>query len=226
MIAIIPARGGSKGLPGKNIKNLDGQPLIYYTIQAALESKSIDRVIVSTDCTEIASISKELGAEVPWLRPVELANDDAKAIDVYMHAINWLRDDVEGAIENICVLLPTCPLRNADDIDKAIELFISKKADSVVSFTREHHPISWHKHVNEDLSFSNIGEDLLKNRQEERVSYFPNGSIYIFKSQLLFAGKYYSERSYAYIMPKNRSVDIDYIDDFLYAEYLLNYENR
>ncbi|MCG8409659.1 MAG: acylneuraminate cytidylyltransferase family protein [Bacteroidales bacterium] len=221
MIAIIPARSGSKGLPGKNIKDLNGFPLIYYTIKAALDSKVIDRIIVSTDCDNIANISRELGAEVPWLRPEELASDDAKAIDVYKHAINWLNQDVGHAIEDICILLPTCPLRKYTDIDKAVELFVSKNADSVVSYTKEHHPISWHKYLGKDLSIKNISEESLKNRQEEETSYFPNGSIYIFKTQLLFSEKYYSEKSYAYIMPRNRSVDIDYIDDFLYAEYLL-----
>lgn len=224
MLAIIPARGGSKGLPGKNIRMLCGKPLIAYTIEEALKAKSITRVIVSTDCDDIAEIAIKYGAEVPFKRPEALATDDAKAIDVYTHLLDSLYGSVEVAPDNCLdcvVLLPTCPLRIASDIDNAVFEFYSKSADSVISYTEENHPIVWHRYLNNDGTFENIFPDTIENRQDERVSYYPNGAIYVFKRKLLNEGKYYSEKTYAYLMDRKRSVDIDTLDDFNYAEYLL-----
>ena len=113
MLAIIPARGGSKGLPGKNIKNFAGKPLIYYTIEAALGSKYVDRVIVTTDSQSIASIAKEYGAEVPFMRPNTLANDTASAIDVYLHTTEYVMKESQADLDKFMVLLPTAPLRTA-----------------------------------------------------------------------------------------------------------------
>ncbi len=220
MIALIPARGGSKGLSNKNVRLLDGKPLIAYSIEAALQSKSIERVIVSTDSEEIAEVAKAYGAEVPWLRPKHLAGDDSKAIETYLHAITWIHGHIK-AIDSICILLPTSPLRTSHDIDKAISLFDEKQADSIISYTKEHHPITWHKYIKEDLTFENIFDDELNNRQDMKISYFPNGSIYVFKVELLKKNLYYSSNSYAYLMPRCRSVDIDFLDDFLYAEFLI-----
>lgn len=221
MIAIIPARGGSKGVKNKNIRYLAGKPLIAYTIECALQANGVDRVIVSTDDEEIARVCREHGAEVPFLRPQELATDNAKAIDVYLHAIHYLRDIEKKELEEIVVLLPTCPLRLPMDIDRAIDLFRNKNADSVISYTKEHHPISWHKYLTEEGEFEDIFESDLANRQDLRTSYYPNGAIYVFRSTLLEVGEYYSEASYAYLMPADRSVDIDEETDLLYAEYLL-----
>lgn len=222
MIAIIPARGGSKGLPGKNIKNFLGKPLISYTIDAALKSKYITRVIVSTNDLEIAKIALKYGAEIPFLRPDYLASDDAKAIDTYLYTIEKISNDENIAVENIVVLLPTAPLRNSIDIDNACEIFNTKNADSLISYTPESHPIIWHKHINEEGKFENIfDDDVLSNRQDIKESYYPNGAIYIFKKSLLQSGKYYGTNSFSYIMPRERSVDIDTIDDFEYAEFLM-----
>ncbi|WP_299702419.1 acylneuraminate cytidylyltransferase family protein [uncultured Pontibacter sp.] len=221
MIAIIPARGGSKGLPNKNIKPLLSKPLIAYTIEAALKAESVNDVIVSTDSEEIAAIAKQYGASIPFLRPSSLATDESIAIDTYLYTINRLQEESSVELENIMVLLPTCPLRNSNDIDAAAELFFEKKADSVISYTQEHHPIYWHKQVDENLRFVNLFDDLLKNRQELKPTYYPNGAIYIFRKSLLQERRYFSEKSYAYIMPRVRSVDIDTIDDFEYTEYLM-----
>jgi len=223
MVALIPARGGSKGLPKKNLKLLKGLPLISYTIIAAKKAKCIDKVIVSTDDEGIASISREYGAEVPFIRPTCLAEDDSPAIDVYLHAIEELEKTHRIVLDDICVLLPTCPLRTWVDIDKAYSIYIMKKADSVISFTQESHPIYWNKFIDTNGRFVNIfDEDYLENRQKLRLSYYPNGGIYIFKTTLLRQRKYYSDKSYAYIMPRERSVDIDTQNDFAYAEFLLN----
>lgn len=221
MLAIIPARGGSKGLPGKNVKLLHGKPLIAYTIEAAKAARHVSRVIISTDDTEIAKIAIQYGAECPFMRPEFLATDEARGIDVHKYTLDKLGEE-NIAIREFIILQPTSPLRTASDIDCAIELFRTKKADSVISYCKEPHPIRWHKYINKDGKFENIFPDTINNRQDERASYYPNGAIYIFKRELINKDLYYTENSYAYIMERKKSVDIDTIDDFEYAEFLLS----
>jgi len=221
MIAIVPARGGSKGLPGKNVKDLLGKPMIAYTIEEALKSKYISEVIISTDCKEIEKIAIKYGAKSPFLRPEYLASDSAKAIDNYIYTIERLNDEFNYNIENFIVLQPTSPLRKVEDIDGAIELFMNKNADSVISYTEEHHPIEWHKYITKDGKFENIFEEKLLNRQEIKKSYYPNGAIFVFDYKLIKSNNYFNKNSFAFIMPRNRSIDVDYIDDFDYAEFLL-----
>lgn len=222
MIAIIPARGGSKGLPGKNIKLLNGKPLIAYTIECALRSDKITHVVVSTDSNEIAEIALKYGAEVPFLRPYYLATDDARAIDNYKYTIRRLSEFYNEEIESFVVLQPTSPLRIPQDIDNAISLFNNKNADSVISYTEEAHPISWHKFLDDTGRLINIFDDTIANRQELRKSYYPNGAIYVFKRSIIEHDLYYTDKTFAYVMPRNRSIDIDYIEDFQYAEFLLS----
>lgn len=225
MIAIIPARGGSKGLPGKNIKPLNGKPMIAYTIEAALNSKGISRVIVSTDDEEIAKVAKEYGAEVPFMRPAHLATDEAKSIDVFKFTISEL-EKKSHQIPHFMVLQPTSPLRDSKDIDEAIALFNTKKAENVISFCEEDHPIFWHKYITKEGKFEEIFEgDFIKNRQEIKKTYRPNGAIYIFSKKTLETQNYYSENTFAYIMDKKNSIDVDTIDDFEYAEFLLKKRN-
>ena len=221
MIAIIPARGGSKGLPGKNIKLLNGKPMIAYTIEAANKAKKIRRVIVSTDSIEIAEIAKKYGAEVPFLRPAHLATDDALAVDNYIYTIERINEEDNVKVDNVVILQPTSPLRTADDIDGAINLFESKNANSVISFCEENHPIKWHKNIDKKGRVVSIFEDTIANRQEEIPTYYPNGAVFVFKFSFLKLKKYYSENSFAYIMDRSNSVDIDIIDDFEYAEFLI-----
>jgi len=222
MIAIIPARGGSKGLKGKNIKLLDGKPMIAYTIEAAKKSNKIDRIIVSTDSKEIAEVAIKFGAEVPFIRPVHLASDNALAVDNYIYTIDRLNNENDIQIEQFIVLQPTSPLRSSVNIDEAIEVFETKDADSVISFCKESHPIKWHKNIDNEGLIVSIFEDRTGNRQEESPSYYPNGAIFIFKYSLLKSRKYYSKKSYAYVMNRLNSVDVDVIEDFEYAEFLLN----
>ena len=230
MIAIIPARGGSKGLPGKNIKLLNEKPLMVYTIEAALQSKLIHRVIVSTDDKKIADIAIASGAEVPFLRPGYLSTDTALAIDNYIYTLDRLNKGTREQISEFIVLQPTSPLRTSSDIDNAIELFKQKNADSVISYTEESHPVFWHKKINKDLSFIDIFKNKLANRQDFEKSYYPNGAVFVFKTDLIKNKKYYSKKSFAYIMPRRRSVDIDTLDDFKFAEFLfsqkINYNNN
>lgn len=230
MIAIVPARGGSKGLPSKNIKELNGKPLITYTIIEALKSKKISEIILSTDSKEIAEIAVKYGAKNPFFRPTELATDNAKAIDNYIYTVKKLNTDFNYHISEFIVLQPTSPLRTSEDIDKAIELFYSNDADSVISLTEFEHPIHWAKKINEKNQISDyFHQDLSSNlnRQELPVAYRPNGAIFIFKFKLLKEKfSYYSENTYGYIMPQETSVDIDTLLDFEFAEFLMRKRNE
>ena len=225
MLAIIPARGGSKGLPGKNIKILAGKSLICHAIDEAKKSKYIDKVVVSTDDESIAHAAIECGAECPFLRPEHLASDDALVNDTYIYMLEKLSTEYEIDIPDFMVLQSTSPLRTVNDIDGAIELFREKNADSVISYTEEIHPVSWHKFLDENLHFIDIFDQKMANRQELRKSYYPNGAIYIFKKEIIFQENWYTDNSFAYLMPRLRSVDIDTIDDFMYAEYLLDIQS-
>lgn len=220
MIAIIPARRDSKSLPGKNIMDLLGKPMIAYTIEAAVSSKYIDDVIISTNCKEIERVAKEFGAKSHFLRPEELAQDDSKAIDNYVYTVDRLKKEFNYKINNFIVLQPTSPLRTTMDIDRAVELFVKNNADSVISYTKEYHPVKWHKYINAERKFVNIFEESIENRQEYEVSYFPNGAIYVFDYDLIKNKLYYTDKSYAYVMPRNRSIDIDTLEDFEYLKYL------
>jgi CMP-N,N'-diacetyllegionaminic acid synthase len=224
MLALIPARGGSKGLPGKNIRPLLGKPLIAYSIEAALKAESVSRVVVSTDAEGIAEVARRYGAEVPFLRPAELATDTALALDNYVYTLNRLSVESGSKIEELIVLLPTAPLRDADDIDAAVTIFKSKQADAVISYFEAPHPVQWYRFIDAAGVVRPVlpEGDHLANRQKERVSYLPNGAIYIFKSVLLIKQRtYYSDKTFAYIMPADRSVDIDNLFDFELAEFLL-----
>lgn len=225
MLAIIPARRGSKGIIGKNIRLLCGKPLIVYTIEAAVAAKLVDRIILSTDDPEIAQIASKYDVEIPFMRPGKLAQDNSLAIENYIYTIERLNREFNCNYEEFVVLLPTSPLRNSIDIDGAIELFYKKKADSVISCVEMSHAPLWAKKICKNgkiENYFNIEIDN-KNRQELEPAYIPNGSIFIFKYSLL-KGKYtyYSEDTYAYIMPKERSIDIDSISDFNYVDYLMS----
>jgi len=226
MIAIVPARGGSKGLPGKNIKLLHDKPMIAYTIEAALQSDFISDVIISTDDREIADIAVKYGAKCPFLRPKHLATDSALAVDNYIYTVEKLNTEFGYEIEHFIVLQPTSPLRSAEDISSAIAMFYDKQADSVVSYVQEDHPVQWHKYLDDKNQFEDIFSGEIKNRQDLRKTFYPNGAIYVFKYELIKTGEYYSEKSYAYVMPKERSVDVDYICDFDYVDFLMRRKNR
>lgn len=229
MIAIIPARGGSKGLPGKNIKKMNDKPLIWYTINSANKSKFVNKIIVSTDDDGIANISKSFGAEIPFMRPKELARDDSLAIDNYIYTIDRLNKEFKYNIGEFIVLQPTSPLRTSLDIDNAIQIFKEKKADSVISVSEVIHPPIWSKRINEKGILRNCFDIRIdnKNRQEIEKAYMPNGAIFVFKFSLLKEKySYYSDKTYPYIMPLERSIDIDSKLDFEFAEYLVKKNAR
>jgi N-acylneuraminate cytidylyltransferase/CMP-N,N'-diacetyllegionaminic acid synthase len=223
MLCIIPARADSKGLKNKNILKFNKKPLIYYTIKAALKSKKIKRVVVITDSKKIANISKKIGAEVPFLRPKKLASSSSMVIDTYSYVIERLNKGNKKKIDEFISLLPTAPLRDFKDIDNAINLFKRKKADSVISMTEANYPIHWNKLLKRDNKIYPYSKyfDAISNRQVYEKTFIPNGAIYIFNYKKLTKSRnYYFKKTYAYLMPKEKSVDIDDIFDFKLAESL------
>jgi CMP-N,N'-diacetyllegionaminic acid synthase len=222
MLAIVPARGGSKGLPRKNIRPLLGKPLIAYTIEEAVRSTVVTEVLVSTDDPEIERVALSYGASCPFLRPSALATDESPAIDTYLYTIRRLERERGAPIDAFIVLQPTSPLRIAWDIDETVALFLCRKADSAATFVAESHPVSWHTLLDEEQRVLSLGSATPRNRQFECITYFPNGAVYVFRTDVLESTqRYFTERSFAYLMPRTRSVDIDTIEDFEYAEYLL-----
>jgi CMP-N,N'-diacetyllegionaminic acid synthase len=229
VIAIIPARGGSKGLPGKNIRSLAGLPLICHSIKVALAANSISRVVVSTDDSEIATIAKDCGAEVPFIRPKNLAVDNSMVMDAYFHMIDKITEETSQPVESFVALLPTVPLRLPEDIDEAVNIFNVNKADSVISVTEAPVPVQWYRKItSEGILRDYLPEfNAVKNRQELEQTYIPNGAIYIFRTEVLRATRqYYTDMTYPYIMPRERSADIDELIDFEWAEFCLNRGNK
>ncbi|EKD28953.1 MAG: hypothetical protein ACD_79C00145G0004, partial [uncultured bacterium] len=188
-------------------------------------SKKITRIILSTDDEKIADVARSYDIEIPFMRPPELAGDNSLIVDTYLYTINRVNKEFGGNFDSLVALLPTCPFRYAEDIDKAITVFEEKKADSVISFYEAPHPVQWYRYMDENGVLRPFFEESKKlaNRQEERKSYLPNGGIYVFKQSLLEKKQYYSDKTYPYIMPKERSVDIDTEFDFKYAEFIYNY---
>ncbi|SHE63383.1 CMP-N,N'-diacetyllegionaminic acid synthase [Caldanaerobius fijiensis DSM 17918] len=227
ILALIPARGGSKGVPRKNLRCLSGKPLIAYTIEAALQANFIDKIIVSTDDLEIANVSKKYGAEVPFIRPEALATDEAKGIDVILHAMQWLEDHNEK-FDLLILLQPTSPLRDSEDIKNALSLFVRKNADAVVSVCEAEHSPLWMNTLREDLCMKDFirKEVLNKNRQELETYYRLNGAIYLAKWNYIKQYKsFYGDKTYAYIMSREKSVDIDSEFDLQFAEFLMKNKN-
>lgn len=222
ILAIIPARGGSKGIIDKNIKPLDGKPLIYYSIYEAIESNVIDEVIVNTDSEKIASVSKKYGAKIPFIRPNELATDEASTIDVIEHTLNFY-EKKNINFEYFILLQPTSPLRTKEDITNSFEILKQKKAKSIISVCEaEHSPLLMNK-LDDDLKMKDfLTKENNKRRQDLEKYYRINGAIYISEvDNFLKTKSFYGKDSYAYIMPVNRSIDIDNEIDFKLAEIIM-----
>ena len=227
IIAVIPARGGSKGLVRKNIRPLLGKPLIAWTIEQALASKYTDRVIVTTDDNEIAEISRRYGAQVPFMRPEELSKDGSPTIEVLLHALSWLEEKSQ-VFDYLMLLEPTSPLREKSDIDETIRLLISNKAaKAIVSVARleSAHP-EFNVVIDKKTCFirkldGSANFNVLR-RQDLRDVYFFDGTIYISEIKSLVAKKtFYHDLTLAYIVPRWKSLEIDELQDFICAEALL-----
>lgn len=224
ILFLITARGGSKGLPGKNIRTFCRKPLICWTIETALKSKFGGKVIVSTDSDEIATIALNAGAEVPFLRPAKLAKDSSSSVDVVLHAISWF--EKQKQIFDLVVLLePTSPLRDEADIDLAIEVLLrNKKAQSMVGVARAEtaHPAFMATMKNKFLIPFQKNSFSSKRRQEISDVYFFEGSLYISRIDALKKKKkFYHDKTLGHVMPKWKSYEIDDLTDFILVEKLM-----
>ena len=221
IVAFIPARGGSKGLPRKNIRSIAGKPLIAHTIEDALKSKYINRVIVSTEDEEITDIAEEFGAEVLG-RPKELARDESLVIDAIYHMLNFLQNDNYNP-DIIIMLQVTSPLRTTEDIDNAIELFLNSNCESIIGVYEAPHTPYWSFKIEKGFLKPLFGKkNLGMRRQDIETVYMPNGAIFISRPRDLYKNKgFISEKLLPYIMPLEKSVDIDNETDLLFAELLI-----
>ncbi|OFA32764.1 CMP-N-acetlyneuraminic acid synthetase [Glaciecola punicea] len=222
ILAIIPARGGSKRLLNKNILLLNNKPLIAWTIEAATSSEYITDVVVSTDCQDIANSARQYGATVPFMRPAELSTDTSTSNSVLLHALEYL-----GAhnYDIVVSLQPTSPLRTSQDIDSAIELLNSRNAQGVVSVCPCEHSPLWCNLLPDNLSMGDfLPKKHLTSRSQDLPAYFRlNGAIYAFRTDEILknSGITYTEHTLAYVMPSERSIDIDTKLDFKISEFIL-----
>lgn len=226
-LAIIPARSGSKGLPDKNIKLLNGHPLMWYSIKAALESGCFDEVMVSTDSMEYAEIAKESGAAVPFLRSAEMSRDDISTWDAVREVLTNYQE--QGRMfDTVMLLQPTSPLRTAEDIVNAYNMLKQKNARSIVGMCEVEHSPLWSNNLPSNRSLEcfirpEIAE--ISCRQKLPIFYRINGAIYLHKlnyDNLKF--DLYSSDGFAYIMPQQKSIDIDTELDFIMAESIMKYD--
>jgi len=224
VVAIIPARGGSKGVPRKNIRDLAGKPLIAYTIEAAKKSGYVDRLIVSTDDEEIATISKSYGVEVPFMRPAELATDEAPTLSVIQHAVKFL--EIEGSkIDIVIILQPTSPLRGEMWIEEVVEKLLKTGADSVITVCKmKHHPL-WSFTIKGDRLFPFSKEGLTTTKRQDLPEiYAANGAVYAIRRDVLFEqNSAFGRDTRAVVMPYEESVDVDDYFDLFTAEMVLKY---
>ena len=219
ILAVIPARGGSKGIPRKNIKPLAGRPLIAWTIDAALQAQGIDRVIVSTEDEEIALVAKQFGAEVPFLRPLALAQDDTPGIAAVLHAIKQL-----PGYDWVLLLQPTSPLRSFEDIEGIIQFCRDEVAPSAVSVTQvSKHPF-WMYHRDDHNRLQPLIPSLpeMTRRQDLPSVYGLNGAIYLARTDWLIQNQgFIGPDTLGYVMSEKRSVDLDTPQDWRWVEFLI-----
>jgi CMP-N-acetylneuraminic acid synthetase len=224
-VTLIPARGGSKGIPGKNIKPLAGKPLIAWTLEAARAVGRLRRVIVSTDDEAIANVARQWGAETPFLRPARLAQDDSTQVDVAEHALGWLEEKQSDRPDYLLLLQPTSPLRTSGDIEQALSLALKQTADAVLGVC-EARP---HPHLARRIAEDGTLRDFVPQarpcprRQDLPPAYCVNGAIYLIRREVLLRERtFHPARAYPYVMPQERSLDIDDPWDWRLAEFLLS----
>lgn len=226
-LAIIPARSGSKGLPDKNIIDLRGKPLMYYTIKAALNSGCFEEVMVSTDSERYAEIAKIYGAKIPFFRSSKTSEDNVDSWCVVREVLeNYKKIDKE--FDNIALLQPTSPLRDEDDIKNVFLMLEKKEVSSVVSVTEVEHPVQWCFSIpkNGSMKAFSLSQYIYMRRQELDRYYRENGAIYVVNANKIMDIKYniYADNCYAYIMPREKSIDIDEKIDLLMAKVFMEEE--
>ena len=226
---MIPARGGSKGIKNKNLYDLSGKPLISYTIEAAKKSKLITDFIVSTDSLEIKKVSEEYGAEVPFIRPAHLSNDKALAVPTIQHAVLYAESLKNITYDYIVMLQPTAPLRTHEDIDNSLSKLIEENGDGIISVVdvENYHPIKM-KTIKDGMLLDFVNSDLENPpRQSLPPVYIVNGAIYATKRDVFInKNTFKGNHCIPFIMPQNRSSNIDELQDIIVAEYFLNINNK
>lgn len=224
-VAIIPARGGSKGVPRKNIRLLHGKPLLAYAAEAARRARRLSRVVLSTDDAEIADVGRACGLDVPFIRPAERARDETPMLPVVQHAVAFLESHGEH-FDAVCLLQPTNPLRRAEDVDACIDLLERSGADAVMTVLpvpAEYNP-HWVYFRGADASLQlSTGEAVpISRRQELPAAYHREGGVYVTRRDvLMIGGSLYGARACGYLVDPARSVNIDLPEDWLRAESLL-----
>lgn len=224
ILAIICARGGSKGVPNKNIRLLNGKPLIAYTIECAKKYTKFDRIIVSTDSPKIAEVAKQYGADVPFLRPKELATDTSPKIPVLQHAVRYLEQEENDRYDLIVDLDPTSPLRTVEDIENCVNKMIEKNPNVVFSVTPAHKNPYFNMVEEKDgkVFLCKKLDRPITRRQDAPTVYAMNASIYVYKKDfLLNTDSVFSNNTMAVVMPEERSIDIDRPIDFEFVEFLM-----
>lgn len=228
-IAVIPARSGSKGLPNKNIKMFCGKPLLAWSIGAAKQSGVFDEVMVSTDSFEYKAIAEEYGANVPFLRSELNSSDKSSSWDAIREVLTKYEEELGMKFDSFCMLQPTSPLRTADDIVRAYEIFSAKNAEAVVSLCKMEHSINICNTIQDDGCLDGFFDSTISGRRQDAEKYYRiNGAIYIQTVEALMQKKnLYGKNSYAYIMDKKSSLDIDDEIDFIQAEAVaqMSYKN-
>ncbi len=216
------ARGGSKGLPNKNIKLLQGKPLIYYTIQSVKETGIFDRFILTTDSHEIADIAKDYDVEVPFKRPAELSDDHSSFRDTIVHALKWIEQH-DKKYDLVQYVYPTTPLKTKEDYLNGLKILQEKNGDMVISVCEDDHTPYWSNVLPDNNSLKDfVPTKYHKNRQDLPKTFRINGCIFVAKWDVFYYKKnWYEQDTYAYIMPQERSVDIDTSLDFKLAELLM-----
>lgn len=234
VLTLVTARGGSKGVPRKNLAPVAGKPLIAHTILAARAASGLDRVIVSTDDAEIADVARRYGAEVPFLRPAELARDDTPGIAPVLHALQWLEQEEDCRPAYVLLLQPTSPLRTAQDIEDAVRLARERDADSVIGVceAKAHPYVAMKLGVDGalqsylDLDFDDLQKKYPR-RQDLPAAYLVNGALYLTRRDVLLNEKsFYGKRTYGYVMPAERSLDVDTAWDLELANLILTANSR
>lgn len=225
ILAIIPARGGSKGVPGKNIKLLGEKPLLAYTAEIALKSKYLTEVMMSSEDEQIIAVGKSLGIKVPFVRPTELAQDHTPTIDVIIHALQWYKSQ-NVFFDAVCLLQATSPFRTVAFLDKAIEKFIKSTCDSLISVQKVPHEYNphWTFEVDSDgnLKIATGETEIISRRQELPTAYHRDGSIYMTKTEVLFKKQSLYGKSIAFIESDSEMyVNIDTMEDWKKAESMV-----
>lgn len=225
-LAVIPARSGSKGVPNKNIKLLDKIPLMAYTIEVAKQSGVFSEIMVSTDSQEYAQIALKYGANVPFLRSKENASDTASSWDVVREILNNYESGGKR-FETVCLLQPTSPLREVKDVIGAYNLYKKNTANAVISVCEVDHSPLWSNTLPDSMSLDDfISKEAFQPRQKLKTYYRINGAIYIVNADYVQKESNIYRGSYAYIMPKENSIDIDTELDFLIAESIMKYRHK